>query len=164
MTIIEAFQHELEGEAINTRKMFAQIPEDKWDWQPHQKSMSLKRLANHIAELPAWIGMVLFQDELDFATSPYQPTTYSNTPDLMDYFEKTLQLGKMDLEKADLAEMNNNWTLRDGQTVFTQSTKYEMLRMTFSQIIHHRAQLGVYLRLLDIPIPGSYGPSADEEG
>ncbi|HSJ69534.1 MAG TPA: hypothetical protein VK921_17765, partial [Anditalea sp.] len=108
--------------------------------------------------------MVLFQDELDFATSPYQPTTYSNTPDLMDYFEKTLQVGKMDLEKADLAKFNDPWILREGEIIYSTTTKYEMLRMTFSQIIHHRAQLGVYLRLLDIPIPGSYGPSADEEG
>jgi len=149
---------------VGCHQMFGQIPSDKWVWQPHPKSMALQRLANHIAELPSWIGMVLFHDELDFSTSPYQPTSYSNTSDLLDYFENTLELGKMDLEKADLAELDNNWILRDGDTIFTQTIKYEMLRMTFSQIIHHRAQLGVYLRLLDIPIPGSYGPSADEEG
>jgi len=162
MTIIEAFQKELELEAITTRKMFGQIPPDQWDWQPHPKSMTIQRLANHIAELPAWIGMVLFHDELDFSTSPYRPTSYSNTQDLLDYFEKTLLVGKADLKKGDIVKLSEKWTLRDGDTVFTQTTKYEMLRMTFSQIIHHRAQLGVYLRLLNVAIPGSYGPSADE--
>jgi len=164
MTIIEAFQKELEREAITTRKMFGQIPHDKWDWQPHPKSMTIQRLANHIAELPAWIGMVLFHDELDFSTQPYKPTTYNNTQDLLNYFEEVLNQGKKDLEKGDMAEMDKDWTLRDGEIIYTTETKYEMLRMTFSQIIHHRAQLGVNLRLLNIPIPGSYGPSADEEG
>jgi len=164
MTIIEAFQKELEREAITTRKMFAQIPHDKWDWQPHPKSMTIVRLANHIAELPAWISMVLFYDELDFSTHPYQPTTHSNTEDLLNFFEDVLNQGKKYLKKANIAELDKDWTLREGEIIYTTETKYEMLRMTYSQIIHHRAQLGVYLRLLDIPIPGSYGPSADEEG
>lgn len=164
MTIIEAFQQELDREAIITRKMFAQLPDAKWDWQPHPKSMNITRLANHIAELPAWIGMILFHDELDFSSQPYQPTSYSNTEDLLTYFEDVLNQGKEDLSKADVAELEKKWTLRDGDIIYTTETKCEMLRMTFSQIIHHRAQLGVYLRMLDIPIPGSYGPSADEEG
>jgi len=164
MTIIEAFQKELDHEAITTEKMLSQIPHDQWDWQPHPKSMSIGRLANHIAELPGWIGMVLHTHELDFSDNPYQPTHFSNTSELLSYFRTTLIKGQKDLTEAKESELDQLWTLRDGETVYSTDTKYEVLRMTFSQIIHHRAQLGVYLRLLDIPIPGSYGPSADEEG
>lgn len=164
MTIIEAFQKELDQESITTGKMLSKIPHNKWDWQPHPKSMTIRRLANHIAELPGWIGMILNTHELDFSDNPYQPTQYSSTSELLAFFEKTLDLGRKDLANASESDLDNLWTLKDGETIYSTDTKYEVLRMTFSQIIHHRAQLGVYLRLLDVPIPGSYGPSADEEG
>lgn len=163
MTIIDAFSHELEQEGNTTRKMLARIPNDRYDWSPHEKSMTIRRLANHIAELPSWIGMTLHTHELDFANNPYQPTTISNTAELLDFFEKTLEEGKAQLAGAKEEQLSENWTLRDGEQVHSTTSKLEVLRMTMSQIIHHRAQLGVYLRLLNTPIPGSYGPSADEQ-
>lgn len=162
MTIIQSFQQELENEAVVTRKMLTLVPNDKYQWKPHSKSMTLQQLATHIAELPTWIGMVLNTEELDFAQHPYSPEIINNTADLLTYFETSLAAGRNDLKDADPSALNQNWTLRNGEQVYTVETKQSFLRSTLSQIIHHRAQLGVYLRLLDIPIPGSYGPSADE--
>lgn len=163
MTTIEAFTKELEQEAITTRKMLSCVPTDKFDWQPHPKSMTVRTLATHVAELPTWIGMTLFTDELDFATNPYQPVPLNSTDELLAYFEKCLEEGRQSFAKSDGVDLNKVWTLRNGEIVFVTDSKYGFLRNTLSQIIHHRAQLGVFLRLLDIPIPGSYGPSADEK-
>ncbi len=162
MTILEFLLQELDQEAKTTRKMLARVPEDKFGWRPHPKSMTLKTLATHVAELPSWIAMTLDEDELDFAVSPYTPAEISGTGELLEYFEKTYIEGKANLEKADESQFSKDWTLREGDVIYQTTSKLEMLRMTFSQIIHHRAQLGVYLRLLEVPIPGSYGPSADE--
>lgn len=162
MTIIQQFSRQLEQEAQTTRKMLAIVPNDKYDWKPHEKSMTIKRLATHIAELPSWIKMTLTTDELDFAKNPYQVENVSTTGDLLDYFERTLEEGRAYLKEEYADKLHEDWTLRSGETIYDVSPKIDVLRMSFSQIIHHRAQLGVYLRLLDIPIPGSYGPSADE--
>ena len=162
MSIIPLLLKELEQEAITTRKMLQIVPNDKYDWKPHPKSMSVKQLATHIAELPGWLLMTLTTSELDFEANPYQPEDISNTTQLLEFFEKTLADGKAHLEKATEAQLEDMWTLRSGQHIHSVSTKYEVIRMTFAQIIHHRAQLGVFLRLLNVPIPGSYGPSADD--
>jgi uncharacterized damage-inducible protein DinB len=163
MTTIQLFARELEKEAVTTRKMLACIPDDKYNWQPHPKSMTIQRLANHVAELPGWIGMVLNTDELDFANNPYVPVACDNTADLLVYFERTLEDGRQQLANADESQLSKPWTLREGEQIYDVSPKVDVIRMALSQIIHHRAQLGVFLRLLDVPIPGSYGPSADEE-
>lgn len=154
---------ELERETSTTRKMLSRIPNDKYGWQPHQKSMTMQRLAVHIAELPSWIAMTLTTSELDFAKGEYKTPAISNTDDLMQYFEKNVEDGKEHLHQAREEQLNEDWTLRNGTEVYDVSPKNEVLRMTFCQMVHHRAQLGVYLRLLDVPIPGSYGPSADED-
>jgi uncharacterized damage-inducible protein DinB len=160
--MIQMFLKELDMEAKTTRKMLSRIPDDKYNWQPHPKSMTIRRLATHVAELPSWITMTLTTNELDFAANPYKPEVINNTAELMSYFERTLADGRAHLEGATEEQLYDNWTLRNGDEIYSTTSKGEVLRMTYSQIIHHRAQLGVYLRLLDIPIPGSYGPSADD--
>lgn len=162
MSLIQMFLKELDMESATTRKMLSRIPDDKYGWQPHPKSMSIRQLATHVAELPSWIPMTLTTSELDFASSPYKPEVINNTAELMNYFERTLADGKAHLEGAKEEQLSDSWTLRNGEDVYSTSPKSEVLRMVYSQVIHHRAQLGVYLRLLDVPIPGSYGPSADE--
>ncbi|MEP6728644.1 MAG: DinB family protein [Bacteroidota bacterium] len=162
MQMTQVFLKEMDQEARTTRKMLSRVPNDKYDWKPHEKSMTVRQLATHIAELPAWISMALVTTELDFATSPYKQVTVTNTNDLLAYFEKSLTDGRASLSAASDEDLLPNWTLRNGKEIYSVSTKAEVIRMTFSQIIHHRAQLGVFLRLLNIPIPGSYGPSADE--
>jgi uncharacterized damage-inducible protein DinB len=162
MSLIQIFLKELDMESRTTRKMLSRVPDDKYDWQPHPKSMTIRQLATHVAELPSWIPLTLTTSELDFASSPYKPEVIDNTAELMNYFEKTLADAKAHLEGAKEEQLSDNWTLRNGEEVYNTSPKSEVLRMVYSQVIHHRAQLGVYLRLLDVPIPGSYGPSADD--
>ncbi|MFN8358138.1 MAG: DinB family protein [Spirosomataceae bacterium] len=162
MTHLEAFSNQLELEATTTRKMLACVPSEHFDWQPHPKSMSIRRLATHIAELPTWIGMTLQTDELDFENNPYTPKPLANTEELLAYFEVCLQDGRKHLAEGAESALWKPWTLRSGATIYSTEPKYNVIQMTISQIIHHRAQLGVCLRLLNIPIPGSYGPSADE--
>jgi uncharacterized damage-inducible protein DinB len=162
MSRIPALLKELEQEAQTTRKMLRIIPDDKFDWKPHVKSMNIRTLATHIAELPSWITLALTTDELDFATAPYNPPVIETTAALLALFEMSLADGKSHLEKAEESLLTENWTLRQGEQIFSVMTKYETIRHAYSQTVHHRAQLGVYLRLLDIPIPGSYGPSADD--
>jgi uncharacterized damage-inducible protein DinB len=140
MSIIQMLLKEMDQEAQTTRKMLSRIPNDQYQFKPHERSMVMERLAVHIAELPT-----------------------NNTAELMELFEKSLIDGREHLAKATEEDLKPTWTLRNGETILSVSTKGEVIRMSFSQIVHHRAQLGVYLRLLNIPIPGSYGPSADEQ-
>lgn len=163
MSLIQTFLKEMEQESKTTRKMLERVPNDKYDWKPHEKSMSIRSLATHIAELPTWVSMTLDTDELDFETAPYDPKAINDTKQLVEYFEESFATGKERLEKATEEDLSKNWTLRSGATIYSVSSKAEVIRMAFSQIIHHRAQLGVFLRLLNVPIPGSYGPSADEQ-
>ena len=162
MQLIPIFLKEFEAEALTTRNMLSRIPDDKYDWQPHPKSMTIRTLATHIAELSTWVSMALTTDELDFATAPYNPTIINNTKDLLILLEKSLAEGRAELIPSNEAKLTENWTLRSGDIIYSVQTKHETIRHAFCQIVHHRAQLGVYLRLLNVPIPGSYGPSADE--
>ena len=164
MDAIQMFLQEMEQEAQTTRKMLERVPNDEYDWQPHKKSMNIKTLATHIADLPSWVTMALTTEELDFAVTPYQPEDISNTTDLLSYFEKNYTDGMKHLAATNEAQLALPWTLRNGDEIYMKMNKGEVIRHAISQTIHHRAQLGVYLRLLDIPIPGSYGPSADEQG
>jgi len=162
MTQIALIQKELENEALNTRKMLALVPAEKFDWKPHPKSMLMMNLATHIAELPTWISMVLNTDELDFAANEYKPSIVKDNAELLALFEKSLEDARAQLAVGKEDTLADEWILRMGEKILSKGSKYDMIRHALSQIIHHRAQLGVYLRLLDIPIPGSYGPSADE--
>ena len=163
MTILQNFLQELEQETVTTRKMLSRIPEDQYDYRPHEKSMRLRDLAGHIAELPGWASMAFATTELDFATSPYSPPGFQNNAELLEFLEKSVAGAEAALKNAAEEDLSPEWILRSGDEVLMKTTKAGVVRMALSQIIHHRAQLGVYLRLLNVPIPGSYGPSADEQ-
>lgn len=162
MDIIKMFLEEFEQEAQTTRKMLTIVPTEKFDWQPHPKSMTVKALASHIAELPTWITYAVTTDELDFGVEPYTPKDLKTNTELMAFFEASLEDGRSHLAAAKEEILPEPWVLRNGEQIYSTFTKGNLIRHTLSQIIHHRAQLGVFLRLLDIPIPGSYGPSADD--
>lgn len=162
MDFIKSLLKELNEEAVTTRKMLSAIPEDKYGWQPHPKSMTIQHLANHIAELPFWVAMALTTDELDFAANPYTSTDATKNTDVLALYEKSLAAAIAELEKSDIAVMDEPWILRHGEHIIRSYTRAETIRMALCQQVHHRAQLGVFLRLLNTPIPGSYGPSADE--
>ena len=163
MELIPMFLTEMEQEVKTTRKMLQRIPDDKYDWKPHEKSMTIRQLATHIANLPTSVTMALTTDGLDFAANPYTEDVINNTAELMNYTETCLADGKSHLLPKNEGILNEPWTLRNGEEIYFVSPRHEVVRTTFCQIVHHRAQLGVFLRLLDIPIPGSYGPSADEQ-
>lgn len=163
MDIIKALLKELEGEFKTTKKFLTIVPKDKFDWAPHEKSMKMKALASHIAELPEWIQLAFDTDGLDFATTPYVEKTVESNDDLLHILEVSYTSAKSALENASEDVLSKPWILRNGEQILGDMTKYEMIRVAFSQTAHHRAQLGVYLRLLNIPIPGSYGPSADDQ-
>lgn len=152
----------MEEEAVTTRKMLGRIPDSLYDYKPHPKSMVMRSLATHIAELPGWVSMALNTSELNFAAMDYNPQPINDTKALLEVFEKNLAEGKASLESATEEDLLRMWTLRNGEQIISVRTKYEVIRMSFLQTVHHRAQLGVFLRLNHIPIPGSYGPSADE--
>ena len=161
MTFIEFFRKQFIQEGETTRKMLSRVPDGKFDYKPHQKSMVMKSLVTHIADLPGWIHMTFTTDEIDFA-KPYEQPAINNNGDLMAYFEKRYNEGLSTLVPENEAVLDKPWTLRNGDKIYGTDPKIDIIRMSMSQQIHHRAQLGVYLRLLDVPIPGSYGPSADE--
>jgi uncharacterized damage-inducible protein DinB len=161
MTFIDFFKQQFIEEGATTRKMLDRVPDDQFDFKPHAKSMDMRRLATHIADLPGWLHFTFTTDEIDFS-KPYEQPTINTHNELMTYFEKRYQDGLSVLVPENEKLLNKPWTLRNGDKIYSSDPKIDIVRMAFSQQIHHRAQLGVYLRLLNIPIPGSYGPSADE--
>ena len=114
MSMIQMLLKEMDREAQTTRKMLEIVPNDKFDWKPHEKSMTIRRLATHIAELPSWVTMALTTDELDFASNPYKPDVINNTTELPSCFERSLADGRARLEKATDKDLEPNWTLRNG--------------------------------------------------
>lgn len=163
MQIIQMFLNEVEQEAQTTRKFLSIIPNDKFDWQPHPKSMTIRQLATHIAELPEWIPLAINTDELDFAKNAYKPELLNSTDELLAKLEQNIAAAKESLAGTNEDVLAQKWVLRNGEDIYLEQTKAEVVRVAISQTIHHRAQLGVFLRLLNVPIPGSYGPSADEQ-
>jgi uncharacterized damage-inducible protein DinB len=161
-SIVKFFERQVEAEAEITRKFLKIVPEDKYDWKPHTRSMGLRQLATHVAELPGWIPMGIHTDVLDFAVGDYKPTPVNNNKDLIAAFEENQKKAMEALSKTTDEHLQTPWTMRNGDQIYMTMPKEDVMRMAMSQTIHHRAQLGVFLRLLDIPIPGSYGPSADE--
>ena len=163
MNVIPFLLTELDHESKTTEKFLKLVPVEKFDWKPHEKSMSMKQLATHIAEIPGWIEFMINEDVLDFATAPYEPAQVNNSDDLSKLHERSVAKAFEALTKTTEDKLLQTWTMKNGDQILMAMSKYEAIRHAFAQNIHHRAQLGVYLRLLDIPIPGSYGPSADEQ-
>jgi uncharacterized damage-inducible protein DinB len=163
MKIIPLLQKEIDREADVTRVFLERVPVERFDWKPHEKSTSTKNLAIHIAELPGWVAMAFNSTELDFAAMEYEPTPVEDSEELIDLFEESYQKGKAALNEAEEEDLLPEWTMRNGDQILARWTKYEVIRHSLNQTTHHRAQLGVYFRLLDIPVPASYGPSADEQ-
>lgn len=162
MSTIKEFLEEIKEESAVTRKMLERVPADKFDWQPHAKSMTMKQLTAHIADIPSWVTMAFNTNELDFQVSGLEPPHLETREDLLQIFEKSVASGLSSLEQGTEEQLEPKWILKAGDHVLVEMTRRELVRHSISQTIHHRAQLGVYLRLLDIPIPGTYGPSADE--
>ncbi len=157
---------ELDHEVQSVRKTLERIPEDKFLWKPHEKSMALGRLASHIAELPGWAAMTMETDSFDMAPEgqpPFQPANLNSREEIVALFDKNVAAARSALAKASDEHLQKDWSLMAGKQTMICVPRIGMLRSwIMNHMIHHRAQLGVYLRLNDIPVPSVYGPSADE--
>lgn len=163
MRISDALLAELNQEAVSTRKTLERVPDDKWDWRPHEKSMPIGLLASHVAELAKWGPMTLQTEELSFNTGEYKPWLAKNHNELVAKFDEGLAEFRKALQDCPDEEMGVPWKfIMDGQLVFELPRAAVLRSMVFNHLVHHRAQLGVYLRLLNVPVPSAYGPSADE--
>lgn len=154
---------DLEQEFATTRRMLERVPNGQDDWRPHEKSMPLDKLATHLAQLPGFAIMILTQDGFDVAGGRPQQPKPANSAERIKLFETLSAQMRLLLEGMTWDQAMSPWTFRAGDRVIRQAPRAEILRaFVLTHSTHHRAQLGVYLRLLGIPIPGSYGPSADE--
>ncbi len=161
--IASALIAEMEQEARVTRTCLERVPEEKFDWKPHEKSMPFGRLAAHVAEMFSWTPATLQHPELDFAKFDYKPFEPATTADLVEYLDKNVAEAIDTLRNTPDEVFMENWTMRNGETVYFTLPKAAVMRsFVMSHIIHHRGQLSVYLRLNDIAVPSIYGPSADE--
>ena len=166
MAISESLLPEFDQEMAGVRKTLERVPEDKFDWKPHPKSLSMSVLAGHIANLPSWGTLTVNQDELDTAPGgkpmPGTPPPAS-TAELVATFDRTYAEARAAIAGASDAELMKPWTLLSNGTKLFSLPKVAVLRsIVLNHLIHHRAQLGVYLRINDVAVPSLYGPSADE--
>jgi uncharacterized damage-inducible protein DinB len=149
-----------------TRKVLERCPDDKFDWKPHAKSWSIDRLATHVADLPGWAALAFGGDSFDIAPPGAEPMKFEpakSQKELLEKFDKNVADTRAALSKAEDEELMQEWSLLGGGQVIFKMPRVAMWRnMIMNHHIHHRAQLSVYLRLNDIPVPAMYGPSADE--
>lgn len=164
MPINKAFLAELHYESGLTRKVLQRIPAGNFSWKPHEKSMTLIRLSSHIADLHLLPQFIVNDNELDFLKGNIQQVSFETTDALLLNFEQNLVRTFQVLENATDERLEQPWTLRRGDhIIFTLPRKQVLRTMVMNHIVHHRGQLSVYLRLLNIPVPSIYGPSADEQ-
>jgi uncharacterized damage-inducible protein DinB len=165
MSVNDPIIGELTHESATTRKVLALAPESKFDWKPHAKSMTLGRLVTHLAEIPGWAAMIYGGTEMSFNTGEYKPRTAATTVEALAIHDKSVADAIAVLGKQTDESNRVIWTLKaDGRTVFSMPRAGVFRGMVLSHTIHHRGQLSVYLRLLDIPLPSIYGPTADTRG
>lgn len=162
MEILTILKEELAAEFETTKKFVANFPAGKNDYAPHNKSMKMMDLATHIVDIFGWPDIILKTDYLDFADD-YTPEKMNTPEDLQIQLEKNFERSLNALKSTSTNDLEPNWSIRMNGQIIMEWTKYGAIRHGLNQITHHRAQLGVYFRLLDIAVPGSYGPSADEQ-
>lgn len=156
--------NEVKSEAEKTSKILALIPFDKLDYAPHDKSMKMGAMTFHVSDLPEWITFSINQDELDFTTQHFNTSKPQNTAELLARHDKNVSGAIAAIEGVSEETWKKPWTLRSGEYVILTLPKSEVVRsFAMNHLVHHRAQLGTYLRMLNIPLPGMYGPSADEK-
>jgi DinB family protein len=161
-SMLPEFDHEMAG----LRRVLERVPDGKTDWRPHEKSMPLNRLASHLAELPGWCTGTFKETSLDLAppgAGGWKPLILGKTAEIMGLFDDSLKAGRAALVGASDADMMVGWSLMRARRVLFTLPRIAVYRsFCMNHMIHHRAQLGVYLRLLGVAVPSLYGPTADE--
>ena len=168
MSLSDAFLGEFDHEMANTRKALERIPDDTFGWRPHEKSFTMQDLASHVANIPTWTGFTLTQDSFDVAPNEgdkYELPRADTAAALVSMFDENVKQARKAIAECSDAEFMKPWALLSGgQVIFTMPKVAVMRTFIMNHLIHHRAQLTVYLRLNDVPVPALYGPSADEQG
>jgi uncharacterized damage-inducible protein DinB len=161
-TILPEFDHEM----ASTRKMLERVPDDRMDWRAHPKSNPIGWVANHVAEIPGWVEMTLTRPSLDVAPAGgerYQSPKLRTHREIVELFDRNVAAARKAIAAVKDADLGQPWSLlRTGQPIFTMPRAMVIRSFVLNHLIHHRAILGVYLRLNDVPVPGMYGPSGDE--
>jgi uncharacterized damage-inducible protein DinB len=164
MSIIDAFIAEWQQESAGTRKVLERVPEADFDWRPHPKSFSMGLLASHVADIPTYVNAVLDADEFRIEPGGYQPFVAKKNSELVEHFDRSLAAAISAMKAVPDEKMMANWRFLVGDHVAFDMPRIAVFRsMILNHLVHHRAQLTVYLRLRDIAVPGLYGPSADEQ-
>lgn len=166
MAIGASMLTEFDHEMANTRKTLERVPDDKFDWKPHEKSFPMGKLATHLANLPSWTNVSIDLDEFDMAPGgePIKTPECNSQKEVLDSFDANVSKARDALAGVSDERIFQNWALLAGGNQVLSMPRIAVLRnFVLNHIIHHRAQLGVYLRLNDIPVPSIYGPSADEQ-
>ena len=167
MKLTEFFREELDREVERSRKALEQVPDGKYQWKPHDKSMIFGYLADMVATIPTWITMEINQDELDIAPAEGQGTKKEpkeTSADLVKALDEATAEARSALEKTTDEHLATNWKLLAGGQVVWEGTRIEIIQDTLNHWAHHRGQMTVYLRLMGAKVPALYGPSADEQG
>ncbi|MDA1265254.1 MAG: DinB family protein [Planctomycetota bacterium] len=164
MTLAASLVTDFKADLERTKKMIAAIPADKLDWQPHAKSMTLGGLAGHIAESPAW-ACAMMEDEMDMGAADWKPFAPASLQEIQAKVEECAGACLGALVGKDDGFMTATWTMKNGDQVMIAEPRHQAMRgVLLTHQAHHRGQLSVYLRLLDVPVPATYGPSADDAG
>jgi uncharacterized damage-inducible protein DinB len=162
----QALLTEFDQEMAATRKVLERVPDDRLDWAPHEKSMTIGRLFGHLAELPQWAGAILAQDEFDIepvGEPGYTPPSFTSRDEFLAAFDENVKNARAVIESTGDQDFMKPWTLkRAGQALFTAPKMGVFRRQYMNHMIHHRGQATVYLRLNDVPVPQTLGPTADE--
>jgi uncharacterized damage-inducible protein DinB len=162
MSLSESLLPEFDLEAANTRRTLERVPDDKLGWRPHPKSGTLGWLAGHVGNLPSWAAIAIGQDVLELDPD-YKQEAPASRQEILAAFDKNVAAARAAIAGASDEKLLSNWTLRvAGRDAFTMPKVAVLRSFVMNHLIHHRAQLTVYLRLLDVPVPALYGPSADE--
>ena len=161
MTIGESLLPEFDQEMATTRRLLERVPSEKGTWKPHEKSFALGHLAQLISWMPGWIATTLTSTELDLAGGAGY--SFETTETLLQEFDRNVQEARAALAAAADADFAVPWSLKTGGRVIFTLPRGAVVRQHISHLVHHRGQLTVYLRLLDVPIPSIYGPTADEK-
>ena len=160
MSLAESLLPEFDQEMASTRRLLERVPSDKAEWKPHPKSFALGHLAQLVSSMPGWITTTLTQDSLDLATGAGY--SFETTETLLAQFDRNVKSAREAIQAAKDADATTPWSLKMGERVLFTAPRNSVVRTHITHLSHHRGQLTVYLRLLDVPIPSIYGPTADE--
>lgn len=168
MPISASLLPEFDHEMANTRRTLERVPDSAFDWKPHEKSLSMQDLASHLANLPSWVSVTVEHDSIDMAppdgSEPPRQVAAESTAQAVETFDANVSTARAILEAASDEKLMETWSLLNGGEVMFAMPKVAVLRsFIMNHMIHHRAQLTVYLRMNDVPLPALYGPSADEQ-